>query len=333
MKEKNDAQFYSFRKIYRDWYCETHKNPKLDKKAADFPREKEFRIEFEAFLLRLGINRPSLKNENKNDSRNEYELNEAGKNLLLRYLDHHTELFYKRIRRGKFSPDSTIEYEEILSAVISNMYARNCPQEMIDSQISDFWATITEKATNPGEYLRGLSLIYTSDELQELFSSSEFPVIEIFAFVNEEIKKAFVTFQKKWHERIQLILEQRQEEYEKCGAFLEYDQHGAKIMDVLNKYLPEYPDVPDEGTALAQNESLLRADKKFYKDAKDLLSLTTILDMADLFASGAELPKVSSPRELYINAVKTLDRRNARSIRRKPRRKGQRLHHFKGRKK
>lgn len=306
MRKRHDSEYYSFYEVYQDWHRET---PGSD-------REKEMRQAFEAWLLRLGIERYAFKTQLDN-----YELNESGKKLVRDYLTHNTERFYKDMRQGKFSPANIQKYEEILSLVISNMQARKLPQEVIDAQISGFWFAITENAENPGDYLSGLLRIYTSDELRELFTSSSFPLIEIFAFLNEKINKDFEEFQKIWKERIGYILHQRQVEYEVSEAFSQRYQHE---IDAVLAQLPEYPDALEADRKIGENGSYLKADKDFYKVAKSTLTESKIKRIARIMPQDVKIPSISSPRKLYEDAVRVLHRRNLSSTRRMRRKAGRR---------
>lgn len=308
--------YHSFSSVYREWCRENTPSTTSARYTEEFPREKEMRNAFKAFLFRLGIKPvslgyiivpeiPVLKGRMKEQTLQGHErfaLFKGGKELLINFLNHFTEPLYKDMRRGKFSPEHLKDYEEILALVVLNMQALGQPQEMIDTQVIDFWTAITEGTSCPGEFLSGLQLIYMPDEIKEISKEkySE-PDLEHFYFINQKVKEEFEAFRKSWIERIDMILKWREEERKFCPDV------SKSVSQALDEVIPDYPEAPTSGTELAQNKARLRAEKAWLREFEDPDTWRGLINLGRCLPAG--IPQISSPRALYEKACKLQKKR------------------------
>lgn len=224
-----NGDFYSFTDAFEE------ASSRQEKKYSDNDSKKaaldQVRRQFRSFLAALSIEYSSLKHPKQlsnfrdaEDSKKDdvvaeyithcknvaYSFNSDGFNFAVDFICNWKKREFKRMRRRKFFIEEKTKYQEIISAIKSNMNALGYSSEVIFQQECMFWHNIASYSSyGVLDFLDISVLLGKNGKLREISNSLSGTEVDDLIYVNNLVCQDYIKFQEKWLRRIEKALQYR----------------------------------------------------------------------------------------------------------------------------
>ena len=224
-----NSDFYSFADAFEE------ASSRQGKKYSDNDSKKaaldQVRRQFRSFLAALSIEYSSLKHpkqlsnfRDEEDSNRDdvvaeyithcknvaYSFNSDGFIFAVDFICNWKNREFKRMRKRKFFLEEKAKYQEIISAIKSNMDALGYSSEKIFQQECMFWHNIASHSSyNVLDFLDISTLLGRRGKLREISNSLSGTEEDDLIYVNNLVCQDYIKFQEKWLLRIEKALQYR----------------------------------------------------------------------------------------------------------------------------
>lgn len=227
-----------------------------------------------------------------------YSFNDDGFNMTVDFIWNWKNPEYKNMRKCKFSIENKLKYQDIISAVKSNMLELGYSEDEIFMQECIFWHNIASHTKCSVIDFLGIKPLLWHREPEELISNLSIAEEEDIIYVSNIICQDYLKFQEKWITRIEKMLQMRKY-YEQSSINAE----GEKLISEITQRIRN-----SSGSTSGEDNAISRVDLKYQRlvDERDVNALRTISDLVfSIVYSGAipQLPDIPKSSEIYKQVI------------------------------
>ena len=227
-----------------------------------------------------------------------YSFNDDGFNMAVDFICNWKNSEYKYMRKCKFSIENKLKYQDIISAVKSNMLELGYSEDVIFMQECMFWHNIASHTKCSVIDFLDIKPLLWHGKPEDLISNLSIAEEEDIIYVSSIICQDYLKFQEKWITRIEKMLQMRKH-YEQSSINAE----GEKLISAITQRIRSSSD-----SASGEDNAISRVDLKYQRlaDERDVNALRTISDLVrSIVCSGAvpQLPDIPKSSELYKQVI------------------------------